>query len=61
LPLLARAKAAAQAIEVLPAPPLPMKNKKRVGSARKPGGWTAARSLMMSLYSASKYEMALVQ
>jgi len=28
----------AQAIEVLPTPPLPMKNKKRVGSARNPGG-----------------------
>src|ERR1035437_1807910 len=56
LPLSVSAKAAAQAIEVLPTPPLPVKNKKRVGSTRNPGGLTAALSFIITLDPASKRE-----
>ena len=58
LPPSASDRAVAQAIEVLPTPPLPVKNRKRVGSARNPGGWTAALSLMVSFDPASKRERA---
>src|SRR5450755_2471470 len=49
LPPSTSAKAAAQAIEVLPTPPLPVKNKKRVGLTRNPGGPTVLLSFMPSL------------
>src|SRR5512135_3534771 len=57
----ASAKDVAHAIEVLPTPPFPVKNKKRVGLTRNPGGRTAVLSFIASLDLSSVVKNARLQ